>query len=215
MRNVLDGWVKEGALTQQQWQQWQQQVEVQPFDWRRLARYAFLAALASLVIAFTSLFNDSDLLAWLSGLFRFDVLARMVIASVLAALAYAWALRRRRFHPEKRYGNEAALFIAVLLTACALWQMGVWLDNGSGRVSVLLILATLLYGTIGWFARSGLVWGRPAIARQCLWRRNRLYIRLGCLLARHELSDPLYRFRRGIDRHRVTAATPVSPAWVG
>ena len=91
--------MKEGALTQQQWQQ---QVEVQPFDWRRLARYAFLAALASLVIAFTSLFNDSDLLAWLSGLFRFDVLARMVIASVLAALAYAWALRRRRFHPEKR-----------------------------------------------------------------------------------------------------------------
>ncbi|MBF1995359.1 DUF2157 domain-containing protein [Serratia symbiotica] len=159
VRNVLDGWVKEGALTQQQWQQLQQQVEVQPFDWRRLARYAFLAALASLVIAFTSLFNDSDLLAWLSGLFRFDVLARMVIASVLAALAYAWALRRRRFHPEKRYGNEAALFIAVLLTACALWQMGVWLDNGSGRVSVLLILATLLYGTIGWFARSGLVWG--------------------------------------------------------
>lgn len=67
VRNVLDVWVKEGALTQQQ-------VEVQPFDWRRLARYAFLAALASLVIAFTSLFNDSDLLAWLSGLFRFDVL---------------------------------------------------------------------------------------------------------------------------------------------
>lgn len=82
---------------------------------------AFLAALASLVIAFTSLINDSDLLTWLSGLFRFDVLARMVIASVLAALAYAWALYRRQFHPEKRYGNEAALFYrraAHLLSPC-------------------------------------------------------------------------------------------------
>lgn len=39
VRNVLDGWVKEGALTQKQWQQLQKQVEVQPFDWRRLARY--------------------------------------------------------------------------------------------------------------------------------------------------------------------------------
>lgn len=74
-------------------------------------------------------------------------------------LAYAWVLRRRRFHPEKCYGNEAALFIAVLLTTCALWQMGAWLDNGSSRVSVLLILVTLPYGPIGWFARYGLVLG--------------------------------------------------------
>ena len=35
---------------------------------------------------------------------------------------------------------------------------GVWLDNGSGRVSVLLLFAALLYGAIGWFSRSGLVW---------------------------------------------------------
>ncbi len=46
----------------------------------------------------------------------------------------------------------------MLLTACALWQLGVWLDNGSGRVSVLLLFAALLYGAIGWFSRSGLVW---------------------------------------------------------
>ncbi|CAI1081554.1 Uncharacterised protein [Serratia entomophila] len=158
VRKALNGWVGEGALTPQQQQQLLQHVEIQPFDWRRLARYAFLAALASLVIAITSLFADSGLLAWLSELFRFDAPARMVIAGVLAALAYAWALRRRRRHPEKRYGNEAALFIAVLLTACALWQMGVWLDNGSGRVSVLLVFAALLYGLIGWFGKSGLVW---------------------------------------------------------
>ncbi|MEE4484698.1 DUF2157 domain-containing protein [Serratia ficaria] len=159
VRKALNGWVGEGALTPQQQQQLLQHVEIQPFDWRRLARYAFLAALASLVIAITSLFADSGLLAWLSELFRFDAPARTVIAGALAALAYAWALRRRRRHPEKRYGNEAALFIAVLLTACALWQLGVWLDNGSGRVSVLLIFAALLYGLIGWFGRSGLVWG--------------------------------------------------------
>ncbi|WP_199636892.1 DUF2157 domain-containing protein [Serratia sp. PAMC26656] len=158
VRKALNGWVGEGALTAQQQEQLLQHVEVQPFDWRRLARYAFLAALASLVIAITSLFADSDLLDWLSGLFRFDTPVRMAMAGILAALAYTWALRRRRHHPEKRYGNEAALFVAVLFTACALWQMGVWLDNGSGRVSLLLVFAALLYGVIGWFSRSGLVW---------------------------------------------------------
>ncbi|HGM5992717.1 DUF2157 domain-containing protein [Serratia marcescens] len=158
VRKALDGWVGEGAMTPEQRQQLLLHVDVQPFDWRRLARYAFLAALASLLIAVTSLFADSALLEWLSELFRFDAPVRMAIAGVLAALAYVWALRRRQRHPEKRYGNEAALFVAVLLTACALWQLGVWLDNGSGRVSMLLLVAALLYGAIGWFSSSGLVW---------------------------------------------------------
>ena len=158
VRKALDGWVDEGALTAQQQQQLLQHVEVQPFDWRRLARYAFLAALASLVIAISSLFADSMLLYRLGELFRFDAPVRMIIAAMLAALCYVWALNRRSQHPEKRYGNEAALFVAVLFTACALWQMGVWLDNGSGRVSLLLTSAALLYGVIGWCSRSGLVW---------------------------------------------------------
>ncbi|ANM76950.1 putative integral membrane protein [Serratia marcescens] len=133
VRKALDGWVGEGAMTPEQRQQLLQHVDVQPFDWRRLARYAFLAALASLLIAVTSLFADSELLAWLSGLFRFDAPVRMAIAGVLAALAYVWALRRRQRHPEKRYGNEAALFVAVLLTACALWQLGSgWITAAAG-----------------------------------------------------------------------------------
>ncbi|TQI81770.1 putative membrane protein DUF2157 [Serratia fonticola] len=158
VRKALSSWVNEGVLTEQQQQQLLQNMQVQPFDWRRLARYAFLAALASLVIAITSLFTDSWLLYQLGELFRFDAPVRMIIAALLATLTYIWALRRRLRHPDKRYSNEAILFIAVLLTACALWQLGVWLDNGSGRVSVLLMLAAILYGVIGWFSRSGLVW---------------------------------------------------------
>jgi hypothetical protein len=158
VRKALSGWVDEGTLSAEQQQQLLQNMQVQPFDWRRLARYSFLAALASLVIAITSLFADSWLLEQLSELFSFDAPVRMAIAAVLAALVYLWAFRRRIGYPDKRYSNEAILFIAILLTACALWQLGVWQDNGSGRVSVLLMLGAVLYGVIGWFSRSGLVW---------------------------------------------------------
>ena len=44
VRKALDGWVGEGALTAEQRQQLLQHVAVQPFDWRRLARYAFRRA---------------------------------------------------------------------------------------------------------------------------------------------------------------------------
>ncbi|AHG19075.1 membrane protein [Chania multitudinisentens RB-25] len=158
VHKALNSWLDEGVLTPEQRQHLLQNMQIQPFDWRRLARYAFLAALASLVIAITSLFTDHWLLQQLGELFRFDAPVRMMIAALLAVLVYVWALRRRIRTPDKRYSNEAILFIAVLLTACALWQLGVWLDNGSGRVSALLMLAALLYGAIGWFSRSGLVW---------------------------------------------------------
>lgn len=114
--------------------------------------------MVSLLIAITSLFTDTELLEKLSALFRFDASVRMVNAAILATLSYIWAFRRRIRYPDKRYSNEAILFIGVLLTACSLWQLGVWLDNGSGRVSTLLIMGAVLYGVIGWFSRSGLVW---------------------------------------------------------
>ena len=114
VRKALDGWVGEGALTAEQRQQLLQHVAVQPFDWRRLARYAFLAALASLLIAVTSLFADSALLEWLSELFRFDAPVRMAIAGILAALAYVWALRRRRHHRK----NATAMRPRCLSPCC-------------------------------------------------------------------------------------------------
>ncbi len=114
VRKALDGWVSEGALTTQQQQQLLQPVEVQPFDWRRLARYAFLAALASLVIAISSLFADSALLYRLSELFRFDAPVRMTIAAILAALGYAWALRRLQRYRK----NVTAMKLRYLLPSC-------------------------------------------------------------------------------------------------
>lgn len=94
--------------------------------------------------------------------------------------------------------------------------MGAWLDSGRGRVSVLLILATLLYGTIGWFARSGLLWGVPCYRSAMPLAPSRLYIRLGAywlgmsypsrfiafgvvLIAIALLLQPLLA-RRGLDR---------------
>ncbi|ADZ43555.1 TPA: DUF2157 domain-containing protein [Yersinia enterocolitica] len=158
VHKTLDGWAKEGVIPEDERQRLLEHIDVQPFDWRRLAGYAFLAALASLVIAIGSLMADTFLLAWISQFFRFDPPVRVVVTGILAATFYGWGFYRRRQDPSKIYSNEAVLFLGVIFTAAAIGQLGEWLDNGSGRISVLLLLGTVIYGVVGWFGRSPLVW---------------------------------------------------------
>lgn len=158
VRKTLNGWANEGVIPEEEYQRLINHIDIQPFDWRRLAGYAFLAALASLVIAIGSLMADTFLLAWISQFFRFEPPVRVIVTGVLAALFYAWGFRRRRQDPSKIYSNEAILFLGVIMTAAAIGQLGLWLDNGSGRYSVLLLLGTLIYGVVGWLGRSPLVW---------------------------------------------------------
>ncbi len=88
VRKTLDGWAKEGVIPEEEHQRLLENIDVQPFDWRRLAGYAFLAALASLVIAIGSLMADTFLLAWISQFFRFDPPVRVAVTGILAATFY-------------------------------------------------------------------------------------------------------------------------------
>lgn len=156
VRKTLDGWAKESVIPAEEHQRLLANIDVQPFDWRRLAGYAFLAALASLVIAIGSLMADTFLLAWISQFFRFDPPVRVAVTAILAAAFYGWGFHRRRQDASKIYSNEAVLFLGVIFTAAAIGQLGEWLDNGSGRISVLLLLGTLIYAAVGWFGRAPL-----------------------------------------------------------
>ncbi|MDR6345260.1 hypothetical protein QE402_002245 [Klebsiella sp. SORGH_AS 1025] len=50
------------------------------------------------------------------------------------------------------------MFLGVVFTAVSLWQLGERLDNGSGHIAPLFLAGCVIYGAIGYIARSGLVW---------------------------------------------------------
>ncbi len=66
--------------------------------------------------------------------------------------------RRQRRETQWHYSTEAILFLGVVFTAVALWQLGERLDNGSGHIAPLFLAGCVIYGAIGYIARSGLVW---------------------------------------------------------
>ncbi len=158
IQRALNAWQASGELTPSDSQRLAQTMRVSPFDWRRLSRYAFWTALACVLISLGSLFADSELVAWLLSLFSHSALMRILLPALLAVVCYGWGFRRQRRETQWHYSTEAILFLGVVFTAVALWQLGERLDNGSSHIAPLFLAGCVIYGAIGYIARSGLVW---------------------------------------------------------
>ncbi len=213
IQRALNAWQASGELTPSDSQRLAQTMRVSPFDWRRLSRYAFWTALACVLISLGSLFADSELVAWLLSLFSHSALMRILLPALLAVACYGWGFRRQRRETQWHYSTEAILFLGVVFTAVALWQLGERLDNGSGHIAPLFLAGCVIYGAIGYIARSGLVWlFFSAGAGQLVRRGNRLRLGVGRLLAGHELPDSLRPVRRRAAGALLRRAIPASPA---
>jgi hypothetical protein len=103
-------------------------------------------------------FADQALLALLSQIFDAPYLAKCLVLAVLAGLIYWGGFRRRQRYPARVFSNEAILFLAVLATAGAVYQLGRAFDTGSGHFSILLLVSFAIYALIGYFFQSNLVW---------------------------------------------------------
>ncbi|MGG7815448.1 DUF2157 domain-containing protein [Klebsiella aerogenes] len=158
LQRAIEQWQQEGVLNSSDGQRLSASLFVRTFDWQRLSRYAFWTAIACVLIALGSLFADAELVAAIINLFSDSAVARIILPTLLAIAFYYWGFRRQRRESQWHYSTEAILFLGVICTAIALWQLGDRLDDGSGHVAPLILLGCAIYGLIGYFARSGLVW---------------------------------------------------------
>lgn len=155
IQRVLQGWQDEGALDARQREHLQNHLSVRLFDWQRLSRYAFWISLACIIIALGSFFADEYLMALL---FNIGYFPRALVLFIIAAAFYFHGFRRHKYSPDKNYSSEAILFLGVVFTAAGIWQLGLGLDNGSGRVGPLFLLGCAIYAFVGYKYRSALIW---------------------------------------------------------
>lgn len=158
LREAIEQWKHDGLLADTQAAQLAGTIVVQPFDWRRLAKYSFWIALISIVSSVSAALSDQFLVDLLEELFDAPAAAKCVGLVLMAAGLYWWGVRRRKQDPAQVYRNEAILFLGVLATAGAIYQLGMALDTGSGHFSILLLLSFLVYGILGVVVESNLIW---------------------------------------------------------
>lgn len=156
--NAIAQWRQSGVISEQESEKLKAAYQVTAFDWKRLAKYSFWLAIICVLIALSSALADQWLIALFERLFSAPATAKSVGLALLAAGFYYLGLRRKRAKPEKIYSNEALFFLGVAATAGSIAFLGKAIDTGSGHFSLLLLLAALVYGGLGLWFPSKLVW---------------------------------------------------------
>lgn len=133
-------------------------LEISTFDWGRLAKYCFWIAIICIVIALSAVFANKFLRELLERIFRASDAAKCLALVVLAAAIYWLGVRRRSKHPERVFSNEAIFFFGVLTTAGAIVEFAQAIDIGDSHFSLLILLSSLIYGVLGFFLKSNLIW---------------------------------------------------------
>lgn len=158
VRDAIERWKRNGIIPDEQAATLAGTIEVQYFDWRKLAKYSFWIALFSIITSVSAALSDRVLQDLLEVLFNAPALLKCAVLSLAAAGLYRLGLAKRGQDPGKVYRNEAILFLGVLTTAGAVTQLGVALDTGSGHYSLLLLLSFIVYAVLGVMLESNLIW---------------------------------------------------------
>ena len=156
---VIDKWVAEETISQETAARLRESNSIRKFDWKKLAKYSFWIAIVCLVISISSAIADKVLQKLLAALFlEIHDIVRCLILALLSAGVFYLGLALRRKNPNRIFSTEAIFFIGVLLCAGAIAFLGKVIDTGSGHFSLLILLATLIYGVLGLALSSKLIW---------------------------------------------------------
>lgn len=158
LRRAIDEWAVENVISPSQAKTLSESYEVIGFDWKRLARYSFWISLVCIVISVGALIADDYLRKLLADIFKAPAIVKCLFTAIVAAFIYYYGIRRKYKYPEKVFSNEALFFLGVLATAASIAFFGEVIDTGSGHFSILLLLATIVYGILGLWFPSKLVW---------------------------------------------------------
>ncbi len=158
VKSAIEAWIEESVLSQDQGRMLLKSYEVVSFDWKRLAKYSFWISIVCIIISVGAVVADELLLALLEKLFDAPEIAKCLFTAILAGLIYYYGIRRRNRYPNKLFSNEAILFLGVLATAASIAFLGRAIDTGSGHFSLLILLAAMIYGVLGLWFPSKLIW---------------------------------------------------------
>ncbi len=158
IQKAIDQWEKSTLLTKEEAIKLSNTCEVVAFDWKRLAKYSFWLAIACILISISAAFADKWLMDLLKRLFTMTDMMKCIFFAAVSGGFYFLGIRRKGKKPEKIFSNEAILFLGVVNTAISIAFLGIVIDTGTGHYSLLLLLACAIYGVLGLWFESILVW---------------------------------------------------------
>lgn len=155
---AIKTWLDNDVISESESHKLKTAYEVTSFDWKRVAKYSFWLAISCIVISISSALADKWLIEFFKNLFNAPDSIKSFGFAILSGGLYFLGIKKKNKHPNKIYSNEAVFFLGVASTAISIAFLGKAIDTGSGHFSLLLLLAFIVYGLLGLWFPSKLVW---------------------------------------------------------
>lgn len=128
------------------------------FDFSKLARYSFWAAVACFFIAISSIFMDKMLMKLLEKIFSAPLQIKTAFMAIISSFFYYLGFKKKQMFPDRIFRNEALFFLGVLSTAGAIYFLGKLIGKNNEHFSLLLLLGCCMYTALGLSLHSSLIW---------------------------------------------------------
>ena len=88
VKAVIEAWIEENIVSQDQGQMLLESYEVVGFDWKRLAKYSFWVSIICIIISVGAIIADDFLRELLAKLFNAPKIVKCLFTAIIAALTY-------------------------------------------------------------------------------------------------------------------------------
>lgn len=155
---ALEGWQAEDTLPPSEVERLKHTITVIAFNWHKLAKYCFWIAIVSIIISISSLIADVNIQKLLAIIFTAPAWLKCLGLAILSAGLYGLGYYWQRTKPDRIFSAEAILFLGVLATAATICQFGIAVSPSGEHFSILLLISFIIYGLLGIFFKSKLIW---------------------------------------------------------
>lgn len=168
LQKAIKTWSKEGKISPAQAEELELSFEEAKFDWQSVAFYAFVLAIASIIISGVALLADK----WLMQLFDKIVDAseeyKATFFAVCSSVLFYYGQKIRLLKPDNIYSHTALTLLGILTSGVALGYLSVVFGGREGHYSIFILFAAILYGSLAIYVKSQMLW-ITALISMLLW----------------------------------------------
>lgn len=158
LQKTIRQWEKETLISKEQAETLQNSFEQVKFDWQNVSFYAFVFAIASIVISGIALLADKWLMGMLEKIVEASEGYKAAFFSIVSVLLFYYGQKTRNNKPDKVYSHIALNLLGIMTSGVALGYFSIIFNRNSDHFSLFILFAAFLYGVLALYFRSRLFW---------------------------------------------------------
>lgn len=164
LKKAIRQWEAEALVSKEQAETLYDSIEEAKFDWQSLSFYAFVFAIASIIISGVALLADKWLMTMLEKIVEASEGYKAAFFTVISIGMFYFGEQASRHNDGKVYSYTALNLLGILTSAVALGYFSIVINGHEGAITPIILVAVMLYGALGILLRSQLIWGAGLVS---------------------------------------------------